>query len=64
MPQPADAKTASYKVSKRRELDISAVSASFFVRVDPATHLITAARLAFPPGGANQFTGFRFPMRS
>jgi xanthine dehydrogenase small subunit len=46
-PVPADAKTASYKVSKRRELDISAVSASFFVRVDPATHLITTARLAF-----------------
>jgi xanthine dehydrogenase small subunit len=46
-PVPADAKATSYKVSKRRELDISAVSASFFVRVDPATHTVTDARLAF-----------------
>ncbi len=40
------ARAVSYKVSKRRELDISAVAASFFVDVD-AQGLVTAARLAF-----------------
>lgn len=41
----ADARVASYKVSKRRELDISAVSAGFYVRV--VDGLVTSARLAF-----------------
>lgn len=43
---PASARVVSYKVSKRRELDISAVSASFFVDVD-SSGTVTAARLAY-----------------
>ena len=43
---PADARASSYKVSKRRELDISAVSAGCFVRVNGAG-LITEARFVF-----------------
>lgn len=46
-PLPADAQAISYKVSKRRELDISAVSASFFVRVSPENNTVLEARLAF-----------------
>ena len=42
---PEDAFAASYKVSKRRELDISAVAASFVVRV--VDGVVTEARLAF-----------------
>ncbi len=43
---PASARAAAYKVSKRRELDISTVSAGLFVDVD-AREQVTAARLAF-----------------
>ncbi len=43
---PGDGRAASYKVSKRRELDISSVSASFFVRTD-ANEKVTEARLAY-----------------
>jgi xanthine dehydrogenase small subunit len=39
-------RAASYKVSKRRELDISAVSAGLLVEVD-AGNVVTAARLAY-----------------
>lgn len=42
----ASARAASYKVSKRRELDISAVSAGLYVDVD-AGGKVTVARLAF-----------------
>jgi xanthine dehydrogenase iron-sulfur cluster and FAD-binding subunit A len=42
----ADARTCAYKVSKRRELDISTVSAGFLVEVD-AGNTVRAARLAF-----------------
>ncbi len=43
---PASARAVSYKVSKRRELDISTVSAAFFVDTD-AAGVVTAARLAY-----------------
>lgn len=43
---PAGARAVSYKVSKRRELDISAVSAGFFVDTD-AAGVVTTARLVF-----------------
>jgi xanthine dehydrogenase small subunit len=43
---PASARAASYKVSKRRELDISTVSAGLYVDVD-AGSVVTTARLAF-----------------
>ncbi|MBI2572080.1 MAG: xanthine dehydrogenase small subunit [Candidatus Schekmanbacteria bacterium] len=43
---PADARASAYKVSKRRELDISAVSAGMLVRIGPAS-TITEARIAF-----------------
>ncbi|MCA3015434.1 MAG: xanthine dehydrogenase small subunit [Myxococcaceae bacterium] len=39
-------RAASYKVSKRRELDISAVSAGLLVEVD-AANVVTATRLAY-----------------
>jgi xanthine dehydrogenase small subunit len=42
----ASTRAASYKVSKRRELDISTVSAAFYVTVDERNG-VTAARLAF-----------------
>ncbi len=42
---PEDAFAASYKVSKRRELDISAVAASFVVRVQSG--VVSEARLAY-----------------
>lgn len=42
----ASARAVSYKVSKRRELDISTVSASFFVDTD-ASGVVTTARLAY-----------------
>ena len=42
---PEDARVIAYKVSKRRELDISAVAAGFAVRV--ASGSITEARLCF-----------------
>ncbi len=42
---PPDARVAAYKVSRRRELDISAVSAAF--RVDTADGVVTLARFAF-----------------
>ena len=45
-PPNADTRVAAYKVSKRRELDISTVSACFAVEVD-ATSQVTAVRLAF-----------------
>lgn len=40
------ARASSYKVSKRRELDISTVSAAFFVDTD-ASGVVTVARLAY-----------------
>jgi len=40
------ARAAAYKVSKRRELDISTVSAAFAVQVDESNQ-VTGARLAF-----------------
>ena len=43
---PADARMGSYKVSRRRELDISAVCAAMRVRVD-AEGIITEARIAY-----------------
>ncbi len=42
---PEGTRCATYKVSKRRELDISAVSAGFYVTVDDG--VVTEARLAF-----------------
>lgn len=42
----AHARAVAYKVSKRRELDISTVSAAFFVETD-VTNVVTSARLAF-----------------
>lgn len=39
-------RAAAYKVSKRQELDISTVSASFWVQLDPQAR-VTAARLAY-----------------
>lgn len=44
--QPAGARTIAYKVSKRRELDISSVSAGFRVVVDEQGR-VTEARLAY-----------------
>lgn len=49
--QPAGARTIAYKVSKRRELDISSVSAGFRVVVDGAGR-VTEARLAYGGMGA------------
>jgi xanthine dehydrogenase iron-sulfur cluster and FAD-binding subunit A len=43
---PARAHASAYKVSKRRELDISAVSAGLYVETD-ADNKVTLARLAF-----------------
>ncbi|MEW5740221.1 MAG: xanthine dehydrogenase small subunit [Myxococcota bacterium] len=43
---PDSARAVSYKVSKRRELDISSVSAGLYVEVD-AKGVVTLARLAF-----------------
>ncbi len=43
---PAGARAVSYKVSKRRELDISAVAGSFLVMTDDAG-VVTHARLAY-----------------
>ncbi|MDP1826774.1 MAG: xanthine dehydrogenase small subunit [Archangium sp.] len=43
---PATARAVSYKVSKRRELDISTVSAAFYVDTDGAGR-VTVARLAY-----------------
>ena len=43
---PPDARIGAYKVSKRRELDISAVSAGMLVRVDPGGRVVEA-RLAY-----------------
>jgi xanthine dehydrogenase small subunit len=43
---PTGARAASYKVSKRRELDISAVAATFVVETDDAG-VVTRARLAY-----------------
>lgn len=43
---PSSARVVSYKVSKRRELDISTVSAGFFVDTDSTGKVVTA-RLAF-----------------
>jgi xanthine dehydrogenase small subunit/xanthine dehydrogenase large subunit len=43
---PVSARAISYKVSKRRELDISTVSAAFFVDTD-ASGRVTVARLAY-----------------
>ncbi len=43
---PHDARVGAYKVSKRRELDISAVCAGLLVRIDPAG-TVTEARLAY-----------------
>lgn len=45
-PIPKNALTAAYKVSKRRELDISTVSAAFYVELDEHKN-IHASRLAF-----------------
>lgn len=47
VPLPApDIRVGAYKVSKRRELDISAVAGCFVVAVDPSG-AVTSARLAF-----------------
>jgi len=47
LPKPtADLRATSFKVSKRRELDISAVSAGMTVRLD-AAGIVREARLAF-----------------
>ncbi|MFT7520131.1 MAG: xanthine dehydrogenase small subunit [Kiritimatiellia bacterium] len=47
VPKPAaDARMGAYKVSKRRELDISTVCAAFYVQVDPA-NVVTSARCAW-----------------
>ena len=43
---PASVRASSYKVSKRRELDISTVSAAFYVDTDAAGK-VTVARLAY-----------------
>jgi xanthine dehydrogenase small subunit len=43
---PSSARAVSYKVSKRRELDISTVSAALYVDTD-AKGVVTVARLAF-----------------
>lgn len=43
---PSSVRAISYKVSKRRELDISTVSAAFYVDVD-AAGTVTTARLAY-----------------
>ncbi len=43
---PSSALACAYKVSKRRELDISTVSAGLYVEVD-SQHLVHRARLAF-----------------
>jgi xanthine dehydrogenase iron-sulfur cluster and FAD-binding subunit A len=43
---PGDARVSSYKVSKRRELDISTVAACFFVATDPSGRVETV-RLAY-----------------
>lgn len=43
---PGSARAISYKVSKRRELDISTVSAAFYVDTDAAGR-VTVARLAY-----------------
>jgi xanthine dehydrogenase small subunit len=40
-------RAAAYKVSKRQELDISTVSAAFFVELEPDGARVRAARLAF-----------------
>jgi xanthine dehydrogenase small subunit len=40
-PIPAGARASAYKVSKRRELDISAVAAAFFVELGPAGEVTT-----------------------
>ncbi len=45
VPDPAGARAAAYKVSKRRELDISTVSAGMLVRV--ADGVVSEARLAY-----------------
>lgn len=47
VPEPAaGARTAAYKVSKRRELDISAVAAGLYVETGPSGH-VTVVRAAF-----------------
>ncbi|MBX5483291.1 MAG: xanthine dehydrogenase small subunit [Myxococcaceae bacterium] len=46
-PLPPHARVSAYKVSKRRELDISAVSAGLCVTVDPTSRRVTSARLAY-----------------
>lgn len=47
VPEPAKtARTAAYKVSKRRELDISAVAAGLYIETCPKG-LVTVARVAF-----------------
>ena len=43
---PASARTSSFKVSKRRELDISAVAAGCYIELDDAG-LVTVARFGF-----------------
>jgi len=45
-PLPQGARASSYKVSKRRELDISTVSAAFFVQLDDSGR-VAVARLAY-----------------
>lgn len=45
LPEDADLRSCAYKVSKRQELDISAVSAGFFVRLEGGQ--VTEARLAY-----------------
>ena len=52
----ADARCAAYKVSKRQELDISCVSACFYVETD-ASNVVTKVRLAY--GGMAAVPGAR-----
>ena len=55
-PIPQNARCASYKVSKRLEMDISSVSGTCYVETD-ANNIVTVARLAF--GGVAAVAGAR-----
>ncbi|MBQ9395640.1 MAG: FAD binding domain-containing protein [Proteobacteria bacterium] len=55
-PIPENARCASYKVSKRLEMDISSVSGTCYVETD-ANNIVTVARLAF--GGVAAVAGAR-----
>ena len=55
-PIPDNARCASYKISKRQELDISSVSGTCYVETD-ANNVVTVARLSF--GGVAAVAGAR-----